>query len=161
MTGGFGGGHLGLLFDGALALLLMTTIVYAALLNRKLTDLRAAKQDMERLLAGFAESTERADVALKLLRDAAGETGEHLQDGITKGNAVADDLVFLIERAGTLADRLETPRGPGAKTGMQERGGVASRPNGGPASGGTPETAKAAGPDGPESALIEALRGVR
>ncbi len=114
MSGALSGEYLGLLFDVALALLLIATIGYAAILNRKLSELRGAKQEMELLLGGFAKSTERAETSLRALREVAGETGEMLQDGIIKGNAVADDLVFLIERAGPIADRLAaTPQRAG------------------------------------------------
>lgn len=157
MTDVLSGQHLGLLFDVAIALLLIATIVYAVILNRKLSELRGAKQEMEQLFGGFAKSTERAEASLSALREAAGKTGEMLQDGIIKGNAVADDLVFLIERAGSLADRLEfTP----------ERAGEAAGPvRADPPRGvrGEPDLAEIPATDdaGPENALIKALRGVR
>ena len=156
MTGVLSGEHLGLLFDAALALLLIATIGYATILNRKLTELRGAKNEMERLLADFASSTERAQASLKALREAAGETGEMLQDGIIKGNAVADDLVFLIERAGPVADRLEVaPRAGNAAGGQSGK-----TPRG---AGVEPDRAEmpVVEADNPKSALIEALRGVR
>lgn len=161
MTAALSGEHLGLLFDVALALLLIATIGYAVILNRKLSELRGAKQEMELLLGGFAKSTERAEASLNALRQVAGETGEMLQDGIIKGNAVADDLVFLIERAAPIADRLEaTPQRTGEAAGL-ERG---ATPRGAKEAPGLAEMlANAPAPDdaNPENALIKALRGVR
>jgi hypothetical protein len=99
--------RMALLFDAAVAVLLLATIVYAAILNRKLTVLRNSKQEMERLIGRFAEATTRAETVLAEIRQTAGETGRTLQETIDRGNVVADDLVFLVERAGGLADRLE------------------------------------------------------
>ena len=149
--------HLGLAFDFLVAVLLVATIVYAAILNRKLTQLRDAKDEMARLLDDFGQAAERAAGSLKALREAADEAGVSLQRDIDKGNSVADDLMFLIERAGGLADRLE-----GAL--VQDRAK-------GKASGKTPDKAdNAAVSDGPKaedpeasanSAFMETLRGIR
>jgi len=96
-----------LLFDAVVALLLLATIVYAAILNRKLSALRDSRQEMEELIGRFAEATTKAETVLADIRQSAGETGRTLQEAIDRGNVVADDLVFLVERAGSVADRLE------------------------------------------------------
>jgi hypothetical protein len=77
-----------LLFDAVVAALLVATIVYAVILNRKLTQLRDARGEMERLLGGFVEATSRAERGLAALREAAGACGEELQRRTDKGNAV-------------------------------------------------------------------------
>jgi hypothetical protein len=98
--------RLGLLFDSVVAVLLVATIVYAAILDRRLSVLRESRKAMEQLIDRFAEATGKAETVLAEIRAAAGETGQALQSAIEKGNMVADDLMFLVERAGSLADRL-------------------------------------------------------
>lgn len=159
MTEALARGELGLLVDGIVAILLVATIVYAAILNRKLSQLRAARGEMEQLLAGFSQATARAESSLAALREMSSEAGERLQQDIEKGNAVADDLMFLVERAGGLADRLE-----GFQPAARAKPGAPAAPPAAPFT--APETLDEApapepGPEAPESAFIKALRGVR
>lgn len=95
-----------LAFDVVVAVLLAVTIVYAVILNRKLSALRDAKAEMERILIGFAEATGKAERGLATFRDAADGVGRELQRQIETGRALADDLTFLVQRGGALADRL-------------------------------------------------------
>jgi hypothetical protein len=99
--------RMALLFDAVVAVLLLATIVYAAILNRKLSALRDSRREMEELIGRFAEATAKAETVLADIRQSAGGIGRTLQETIDRGNVVADDLVFLVERAGGLADRLE------------------------------------------------------
>ena len=95
-----------LAFDALVAILLVVTIVYAVILNRKLTALRDAKAEMQQLLLGFAEATGKAERGLAAFRDAAEGVGQELQRQIESGRALTDDLSFLMQRGTTLADRL-------------------------------------------------------
>jgi hypothetical protein len=154
--------RLGLLFDAVIAVLLVATIVYAAVLDRKLSVLRDCRAEMEQLIGRFTQATGRAEKALAEIRHAAGETGQALQSSIEKGNTVADDLMFLVERAGSLADRLEraggaargTPRPdhrPGEPCGVE----VTAAPS--------PAAAELVPPEGgaEDSAFLKSLRGMR
>ncbi len=96
-----------LLFDAVVAVLLLATIAFAAILHRKLSVLRESQQQMEQLVVHFSEASATAERVLAELRQAAGDSGQALQKSITEGNALADDLMFLVERAGGLAKRLE------------------------------------------------------
>lgn len=123
-----------LVFDALIAVLLIATIVYAAVLNRKLGALRDAKGEMETLLASFAESTERAGNGIELLKQEAGRSGAALQNQLNAARGLVDDLGFLIERGTSLAQRIdggvETTRvrpaaaktGIGAKSGPESAG---------------------------------------
>lgn len=148
--------QLSLAFDLVVAVLLLATIVYATILNRKLTQLRSAKDEMAQLLEDFGRATERAEGGLRALREAAGEAGEALQRDITKGNAVADDLMFLVERAGGLADRLEGALAQGRKKGARAAGKARDK------SAVSEATEEATGDEEEaNSAFMEALRGIR
>ncbi len=96
-----------LIFDVLIAILLVATIAYAAVLNRKLGALRDAKSEMEALFASFSESTERAGSGVEMLKQEAGRSGEALHNKVAAARGLADDLSFLIERGTKLADRLD------------------------------------------------------
>ncbi len=96
-----------LIFDALIAVLLVATIGYAAVLNRKLGVLREAKSEMEALIASFSESTERAGSGVESLKQEAGRSGEALQKKVESARGLVDDLGFLIERGVRLAERLD------------------------------------------------------
>ena len=104
-------GTLALVLDFLVAGLLVATIAYAWVLNRKLTALRTAKPEMEQLIARFVQATSRAENGLAEIRQTAEQTSEGLRKATEEGQSLADDLVFLVERAGKLADRLAVPQG--------------------------------------------------
>ena len=92
-----------LVLDIAFAVLLVITIGYAIVLNRKLGSLRQHKEELERLAATFSQSTARADDSIRRLKS----TTDDLQKGIEKAQGLRDDLTFLIDRGSLTADRLE------------------------------------------------------
>lgn len=96
-----------ILLDIAIAGLLAATIFYAVVLNRKLTELRNNKAEMEATVNRLVQTTEQAEHSLAELKAAAGQTGEQLNRRVTEGRGLVDDLGFLVDKAGGLADRLE------------------------------------------------------
>ena len=117
--------NLGFVLDLTIIVLLGTVIVYAAILNRRLAAWRQGKADLERLVAEFNRAAERAEAGIERLRMASEETGKALQQALTKGQGLRDDLSYLLERAEPLADRLTgvvqlgrsaAAAGPGARS---------------------------------------------
>ena len=96
-----------LIFDALIAVLLVATIGYAAVLNRKLTVLKDGKSEMAALIASFSESAERAGTGVETLKQAAGRSGEALQSKVETARGLVDDLGFLIEKGAKLAERLD------------------------------------------------------
>ncbi len=92
-----------LALDILVAVLLVVTIVYAAILNRRLGAFRSHKSELDALAASFTEATLRADESVGKLKIMA----DDLQVRLDKAQALHDDLVFLIDRGGSEADRLE------------------------------------------------------
>ena len=105
------GAVLSIVLDGVIVALLVVTIAYALVLNRKLGSLRTTKGEMEALIARLVEATERAQNGLSGLREHALTTGEQLQRGIEAARGRVDELGFLIARAEALAAKLEGPNG--------------------------------------------------
>ncbi len=96
-----------LIIDALIAVLLVATIAYAAVLNRKLGVLRDGKTEMEVLIASFSESTARAGSGVESLKQEAGRSGEALQNKVETARGLVDDLGFLIESGTRLAERLD------------------------------------------------------
>lgn len=89
--------------DALTAVLLATSIATTIVLNRRLNSLRDDRAELEKLAADFREATERADHGVAGLRVSA----QSIQERIEAARALADDLEFLIDRGGGIADRLE------------------------------------------------------
>ncbi len=96
-----------LILDAIVAVLLITTIGYAVVLNQRLGALRNAKSEIEALVARFAEYTDRAGSGIESLKDETRRSGEVLQVKLDAARGLADDLAFLLERGSSLADRLD------------------------------------------------------
>lgn len=92
-----------LILDVVLAILLVITIGYALVLNKRLGMLRNHKAELERLAGTFTESTSRAGESIGQLKIAS----DALQSQLARAESLRDDLVFLIDRGTVTADRLE------------------------------------------------------
>lgn len=110
----------GLVFDVAICVLLVTTIGYAMVLNRKLSELRAARGDMERLFAEFAAATGKAEGGLQSLKDRSSEAGEGLAKSVDEACRLADEMAFLVKKGHEISDRLEVSIAASRKLGREE-----------------------------------------
>lgn len=93
--------------DIIVSLLLIATIGYAVMLNSRLSALRKNRDDLAKTIVNFNEATMRAESSIPKLRKAAEEAGHTLQERVEKAQSLRDDLAFMIERADTMANRLE------------------------------------------------------
>jgi biopolymer transport protein ExbB/TolQ len=89
--------------DLLMAVLLATSIATTIVLSRRLSNMRADRAELEKLTQHFREATDRADHGVSGLKISA----QSLQERIDAAKTLADDLQFLIERGGGIADRLE------------------------------------------------------
>jgi hypothetical protein len=92
--------------DLTIVTLLIVTIAFAAVLNRRLSAWRQDRTHFERVIAQFNEAASRAESGVERLKAASEQTGKTLQQAVTKGQSLRDDLAYLIERAEPLADRM-------------------------------------------------------
>lgn len=164
-----------LIFDALIAVLLVATIGYAAVLNRKLGVLRDAKSEMEALIASFSEATERAGSGVESLKQEAGRSGEALQRKVETARGLVDDLGFLIENGTRLAERLDggigTARARPAAAAKAETGAARANSARDDTAGESADAADPAGDPAPdagaadlsaaESELLKALQGMR
>lgn len=159
---------IGLLADGLLALLLAVTIAYAVVLNRKLSALRATKDEMARMLAEFAETTAQAEASVRELRERAAASGDGLSAVVAdagaklqKAGVLKDDLAFLVEKGEALADRLERGLEGGRATQARPKAAVAAKPSGTRREAAVEEAAASASGASKDEALLRSLAGVR
>ena len=94
--------------------LLVPTIVFAIILNKRLEILRNSRTDLGRSIEAFNDATIRAETGIPKLKQAADEVGSALREEMQKAQTLHDDLAFMIERADKIAQQLEnsTPRVP-------------------------------------------------
>jgi len=97
----------GMILDIVVILLLIPTIIYAIILNRRLTALRRSREELSKVVASFNEATMRAEAGIPKLKKATTEANHTLKDRVEKAQTLRDDLAFMIERAEELAGRLE------------------------------------------------------
>lgn len=145
-----------IILDLLVSVLLVATIGYAVMLNQRLTQLRKNRDDLAKIIVSFNEATVRAESSIPKLRKAAEDAGQSLQERVEKAQSLRDDLAFMIERADTMANRLENavrsartevkgapaavpPPAPRAQT-----GGVAQAGTSGAGGGFSPSSARAA-----------------
>ncbi|MBL8642862.1 MAG: hypothetical protein JNK21_02930 [Rhodospirillaceae bacterium] len=88
--------------------LLIPTIVFAVILNRRLSALRRSRDELAKVVASFNDATLRAEAGIPKLKKATNEASMALKDRVEKAQALRDDLAFMIERAEEMATRLES-----------------------------------------------------
>ena len=91
----------------AVLALLGAAIPFAVRLERALREIRKDRAAMETSAHGLSEAAGAAESAILRLRATAELAGRQVQERVNTAEPLRDDLRFLIERAETLADRLE------------------------------------------------------
>lgn len=92
--------------DAVVALLLIATIGYSVVLNRRLGSVRSDREKFEVLVRNLNAASQRAEAAVTNLRATADDLTRRLEKKVEEARALSDDLTYMIERGGTIADRL-------------------------------------------------------
>ncbi|MFN7709968.1 MAG: DUF6468 domain-containing protein [Holosporales bacterium] len=96
-----------IIIDVVVITLLIATIAYAVLLNKRLTTLHKGRDELQKFLDTFSLSMAKAEGSVKDLK-AAGEAALHaVVDQLTKATALRDELAFLTEKSDALAAALD------------------------------------------------------
>ncbi|MCA3349431.1 MAG: hypothetical protein INF97_02450 [Roseomonas sp.] len=88
--------------------LLGLAIPFAIRLERALREVRKDRAALEASAKGMSEVAAAAESAMVRMRATAELAARQVQERVSAAEPLRDDLRFLIERAETLADRLET-----------------------------------------------------
>jgi hypothetical protein len=92
--------------DVVVALLLVATIGFVWRLERRIALLKREEARFAELLGEFAAAAARAEQGVKALRGVAESAGRDLEAVIARAQGLREDVQFLLERAGPVADRL-------------------------------------------------------
>jgi hypothetical protein len=87
--------------------LLIATLVHLVRLSRALALLKRDRGPLEDLMSAFAHNTREAQAGIEQLRQTADGAGKRITQQIETAQALRDDLIYMIERAERLADRLD------------------------------------------------------
>ncbi len=109
-----------LLLNVIIICLLVPTIIFAVILNKRLEVLRSSRNDLGRLIEAFNEATTRAEAGIPRLKQAADSAGAHLKEQIQKAQALRDDMAFMVERAEASTARLEGALRPSARSASEK-----------------------------------------
>jgi hypothetical protein len=97
---------LGIAVELLVAVLLIATIVWAIILDRRLRDLRSGRDGVKQAVMDLAGATGRAESAVAALREAAERTGSELARRQAVAKQTSDELALLLGSAEGLAERL-------------------------------------------------------
>lgn len=87
--------------------LLVPMIMYAYRLNKNLEVLRQNQNSLSKLVNALNEATFKAENSIPKLKSVTEHSSENLKEVVDSAKEIKDDLLFINERADSLADRLE------------------------------------------------------
>ena len=93
--------------DGVVSFLLLITIYYCFVLSRRLHALRADKAELRVLVEKLAAASRDAALGIGGLKSAAADIGVELDGRLRDAQSLRDDLAYMLERGGAVADLLE------------------------------------------------------
>ncbi len=99
--------NLELIINLVIIVLLIPTIIYAYTLNKNLKDLRQNQKSLAQLVTALNEATFKAENSIPKLKSATEHSSEGLKEVVDNAKELKNDLLFINERADSLADRLE------------------------------------------------------
>ena len=91
----------------ALTVLLMATLIYCVLLERKLSSLRKNQDGLKQTIGKLNDSIVSASVAMRTLKSIAANAGETLDERIGQARALADELSLLTTSGERIAERID------------------------------------------------------
>lgn len=105
-----------LIVEIVLTALLAATLVYCALLERKLTALRKGQDGLRSIIAELNTAITNAGASMRQLKAAASDAGETLDDRLTRARSLADELSLLTASGERIAQRIETGASQSARS---------------------------------------------
>ncbi len=95
------------LLDVFLVCLLLATIGYCAMLNRKLSTLRNAHQELRQLSEEFDKAIVRSKLGVDELKKVAQQAGKQMKAEIGQANELIEELQLINASSARIADRLQ------------------------------------------------------
>ena len=141
----------GMILEGIVAILLVLTVGYCFVLDRRLQALRSGREELQKAVEDLNASIGRAQTTILDLKANAGDTARILEDRITKAQGLADELSLMVQSGNSIAERLaDRPNSAKTKSNKDQNARPVDR-------GGE----KASDRNPAEAGLLKALRQVR
>lgn len=99
--------NLEFIVDVVIIALLIPTIIYTYNLNKSLNMLRQNQKSLAQLISALNEATFKAESSIPKLKSVTEHSSEGLKEVVDNAKELKNDLLFINERADSLADRLE------------------------------------------------------
>lgn len=101
-----------LIVEIVLSLLLLATLGYCALLERRLSALRSGQDGLKETIGELNGAIANAGSSMRLLKAAAAGASETLDERLSRARSLADELSLLMVSGERIADRIErgTPK---------------------------------------------------
>lgn len=96
-----------LVVEIALSLLLLATLGYCALLERKLTALRKGQDGLKDIISDLNAAITTAGVSMRMLKSTAAGAAESLDQGVGRARNLIDELSVLTASGERIAQRIE------------------------------------------------------
>lgn len=88
--------------------LLMATIGYAYILNRRIQLIHSNRDELSILLNGFTSALSKAEVSVETLRTSGYDAINSLKGSLDEARILREDLQFLVDRGEEVANQLES-----------------------------------------------------
>jgi hypothetical protein len=95
-----------ILFDIFILAALGATMRFALKLSTQFERMQADRKAFEQLISALNLASARAEAAVRTLKDAAAESGDRLQEKISAGRALSEELEIMVQAGDSLAERL-------------------------------------------------------
>ena len=99
--------NLEFIIDLIIIALLVPTIIYAYRLNKSLNLLRQNQKSLAQLVSALNDATFKAENSIPKLKSATEHSSSGLKEVVDSAKELKNDLLFINDRADSLADRLE------------------------------------------------------
>jgi ABC-type multidrug transport system fused ATPase/permease subunit len=99
--------NLSLIVEIVLSVLLLCTISYSALLERRLSALRKGQDGLKDTIVQLNEAIISAGSSMRMLKSAAAGAAEALDERIARGRGLADELGLLTSSGERIAERMD------------------------------------------------------
>ena len=98
--------NISLIVELGLSVLLLATIVYCAILERRLSALRKGQDGLKHTIGKLNEAIVAAGSSMRMLKSTAAGAAEALDERIARGRSLADELSILTSSGDRIAERM-------------------------------------------------------
>lgn len=98
---------LNIILDFVVIICLGVTVGFAVILNKRLTVIHESRQELQTFIEQFTQTMAKTEANVKDLKGVGESVFRTVQEQMQKGEALKDDLIFLVKRGEDIAETLE------------------------------------------------------